>query len=57
MLVIIAIICIFILAIVSFFVAYYKEKKLYEEELKSKKPYVDDVSILFEDEKEEIEIL
>ena len=54
---IIAIICIFILAIVSFFVAYYKEKKLYEEELKSKKPYVDDVSILFEDEKEEIEIL
>ncbi len=54
---IIAIICIFILAIVSFFAAYYKEKKLYEEELKSKKPYVDDVSILFEDEKEEIEIL
>ena len=51
----ILIFCLF-LSILSFLIAYHKEKKLQLEEVRNRRKLVDDPSILFQEE-EEIELL
>ncbi len=51
----ILIFCLF-LSILSFLIAYHKEKKLQLEEVRNRRKLVDDPSVLFQEE-EEIELL